>query len=74
MSRLGFTIIILMTAVVIVLGMTITAGSLEELVGKPVTVLAVQQESTHTRITFLGRDYEIHFSELLKNILPADSY
>lgn len=68
MSRLYFTIIILLAAGVLVLGMTITANSLEDLGAKPVTVLAVEKESSHTRVTLLGTDYYLSFSELMENL------
>ncbi|MGE5544622.1 MAG: hypothetical protein ACM3UW_06565 [Bacillota bacterium] len=74
MSRLYFAIIILLAVGMLVCGMAVTADSLEELGGKPVTVLGVTSESDHTRITLLGKDYEIRFSELMKNLVPVDFY
>lgn len=68
MSRLYFTIIILLAAGVLVLGMTITADALEDLGAKPVTVLAVEKKSNHTRVTLLGTDYYLS-SELVEHLL-----
>ena len=72
MSRLYFTVIILLAAGVLAAGMAITAHSLEELGEKPVTVLAVNSESNHTRITLLGTDYDLRFYEFTNNPLSAD--
>ncbi len=63
MSRLYFTIVILLIAGVFIAGMAITADSLEELGGKPLTVLAFNNESSYARITLLGKDYEIRLSD-----------
>lgn len=72
MSRLYFTVIILLAAGVLAAGMAITAHSLEELGGKPVTVLAVNNESSRTTITLLGTDYDFHLSKFTNYALPAD--
>jgi hypothetical protein len=51
--------------------MAITADSLEELGGKPITVLAVNNESSHTRITLLGTDYDLRLSDVTIKPLPS---
>jgi len=67
----SFCLIILLAAGILVLGMGITADSLEELGGKPVTVLALENRDTSARLTFLGEVYEFHLSDGMTDWLPA---
>ncbi len=67
-----FYLIILLAAVILAMGMGMAADSIEELGGKPVTVLALDSRGGSTRLTFLGKDYEFHLSaDSMTDWLPA---
>jgi hypothetical protein len=69
-----FYLIILLAAGILVLGMGITAESLEELGGKPVTVLALDSKGSSARLTFLGEDYEFRLSADSMTDWPATKH
>jgi len=67
-----FYLIILLAAVILVMGIGMAADSIEELGGKPVTVLALDSGGGSARLTFLGEDYEFHLSaDSMTDWLPA---
>jgi hypothetical protein len=70
MSRFYFTGIILLVAGVLAAGIAVTANSLGDLQGEPISVMAVSSKYGHNNISLLGTKFSVSLTELKKSTLP----